>query len=90
MTRAFFRIGEQAGDGDPMTQPIFLTQRGGQSQRRDDALVRLSGSKAPTGRQCGLDLIILMFDRHDEAALAQARSEWRRLKDQERRHQLLA
>ena len=26
-----------AGDGDPMTQPIFLTYKAGKSQRRDDA-----------------------------------------------------
>ena len=71
-----------AGDGDPMTQPIFLT----------------SEAKIPTPRRCwsgfpaprpaeaddAFDLVVLMFDGRDEAALAQARGEWRRLKDQGR------
>ena len=46
-------------------------------------LVRLSGAEASPADDA-FDLIVLMFDGRDEAALAQARSEWRRLKDQER------
>jgi DNA polymerase-3 subunit chi len=54
-----------AGDGDPMTQPIFLTT---ELDNADDAF----------------DLVVILFDGRDEAALAHARGEWRRLKDQGR------
>jgi DNA polymerase-3 subunit chi len=43
-------------------------------------LVRLSG--AETGEaDNAFDLVVMMFDGRDEAALAEARGEWRRLKD---------
>ena len=71
-----------AGDGDPMTQPIFLTSEA-DNPNAATMLVRLSGAEASPADDA-FDLIILMFDGRDEAALAQARSEWRRLKDQER------
>ena len=71
-----------AGDGDPMTQPIFLTSEA-DNPNAATMLVRLSGAEASPADNA-FDLIILMFDGRDEAALAQARSEWRRLKDQER------
>ena len=71
-----------AGDGDPMTQPILLTSEA-DNPNAATMLVRLSGAEASPADDA-FDLIILMFDGRDEAALAQARSEWRRLKDQER------
>jgi DNA polymerase III subunit chi len=46
-------------------------------------LVRLSGAEAAEADEA-FDLAILMFDGRDEAALAHARGEWRRLKDQGR------
>jgi DNA polymerase III subunit chi len=71
-----------AGDGDPMTQPIFLT---GKLDNPNAAtmLVRLSGVEAIEADDA-FDLVVLMFDGQDEAALAHARGEWRRLKDQGR------
>jgi DNA polymerase III subunit chi len=71
-----------AGDGDPMTQPIFLTSEA-DNPNAATMLVRLSGAEASPADDA-FDLIILMFDGRDEAALAHARGEWRRLKDQER------
>ena len=71
-----------AGDGDPMEQPIFLTSEL-ENRNRATMLVRLSG--ADTGEvDDAFDLVVLMFDGRDEVALALARGEWRRLKDQGR------
>jgi DNA polymerase III subunit chi len=69
-----------AGDGDPMTQPIFLTS-GLENPNAATMLVRLSGAEAVEADDA-FDVVVLMFDGRDEAALAHARSEWRRLKDQ--------
>ena len=71
-----------AGDGDPMTQPIFLTNAV-ENPNAATMLVRLSGAEAAEADEA-FDLAILMFDGRDEAALAHARGEWRRLKDQGR------
>jgi DNA polymerase III subunit chi len=71
-----------AGDGDPMTQPIFLTSDL-ENPNAATMLVRLSGVEAGDADEA-FDLVILMFDGSDEAALAQARGEWRRLSDQGR------
>jgi DNA polymerase III subunit chi len=71
-----------AGDGDPMEQPIFLTSEL-ENPNAATMLVRLSGAEAGGGDEA-FDLVVLMFDGRDEAALAQARGEWRRLKDQGR------
>jgi DNA polymerase III subunit chi len=69
-----------AGDGDPMTQPIFLTSKL-ENPNAATMLVQLSGAEAS---EADFDLVVLMFDGRDEAALAHARGEWRRLKDQGR------
>jgi DNA polymerase-3 subunit chi len=71
-----------AGDGDPMTQPVFLTCEAG-NPNAATMLVRLTGAEA--GEADGaFDLVILLFDGRDEAALGEARREWRRLKDEGR------
>ena len=71
-----------AGDGDPMTQPVFLTCEAG-NPNAATMLVRLSGAEAGEG-DGDFDLVVLLFDGRDEAALGEARSEWRRLKDEGR------
>ncbi len=71
-----------AGDGDPMTQPIFLTCEP-DNLNAATMLVRLSGIEAGASDDA-FDLVVLMFDGRDETALADARNEWRRLKDQGR------
>ena len=71
-----------AGDGDPMTQPIFLTSEL-ENPNAATMLIKLSGAEASEA-DGGFDLVVLMFDGRDEAALAHARGEWRRLKDEGR------
>jgi DNA polymerase-3 subunit chi len=68
-----------AGDGDPMTQPIFLTAEA-ENPNAATMLVRLSGVEARDSDDA-FELIVLLFDGRDDAALAEARSQWRRLKD---------
>jgi DNA polymerase-3 subunit chi len=71
-----------AGDGDPMTQPVFLTTEL-ENANAATMLVRLSGAKTSDADDT-FDLVVILFDGRDEAALALARGEWRRLKDQGR------
>jgi DNA polymerase-3 subunit chi len=71
-----------AGDGDPMTQPIFLTSEV-ENPNAANMLVRLSSVEAAQSDDA-FDLAVLMFEGRDEAALAHARAEWRRLKDEGR------
>jgi DNA polymerase-3 subunit chi len=71
-----------AGDGDPMTQPVFLTSEL-TNPNAATMLVRLAGVEADAADEA-FDLVVLMFEGRDEAALAHARGEWRRLKDEGR------
>ena len=71
-----------AGDGDPMTQPVFLTAEL-ENPNAATMLVRLSGAETGAADDA-FDLVVILFDGRDEAALAYARSEWRRLTDQGR------
>ena len=71
-----------AGDGDPTAQPVFLTCEAG-NPNAATMLVRLSGAKAGEADDA-FDLVVLLFDGRDEAALGEARREWRRLKDEGR------
>jgi DNA polymerase-3 subunit chi len=68
-----------AGDGEPSSQPIFLTTRP-ENPNAATMLVRLSGAE-PSGTDEGFDEVILLFDGRDEEAIAEARREWKRLKD---------
>jgi DNA polymerase-3 subunit chi len=71
-----------AGDGDPMTQPVFLTAEL-ENANAATMLVRLSGAETGDADDA-FDLVVILFDGRDDAALAHARGEWRRLKDQGR------
>jgi DNA polymerase III subunit chi len=71
-----------SGDGDPMEQPIFLTSDV-ENPNAATMLVQLSGAEASAADDA-FDLVVLLFDGRDETALAHARGEWRRLKDQGR------
>jgi DNA polymerase III subunit chi len=71
-----------AGDGDPAAQPIFLTSEVG-NPNTATMLVRLAGAEVAQADEA-FDLALLLFDGRDEASLAHARAEWRRLKDEGR------
>jgi DNA polymerase-3 subunit chi len=71
-----------AGDGDPMEQPIFLTSEL-ENPNAATMLVRLSGVEAGEADDA-FDLVVHMFEGRDEASLAHARGQWRRLKGEGR------
>jgi DNA polymerase III subunit chi len=71
-----------AGDGDPMSQPIFLTARV-ENPNAATILVLLSGAETSPG-DAAFDLTVRLFDGRDEEAIAEARREWKRLKDEGR------
>jgi len=71
-----------AGDGEPMSQPIFLTSEVG-NPNAATMLVRLSGAETALSDEA-FEFVAILFEGGDEAALAHARGEWRRLKDEGR------
>jgi len=71
-----------AGDGDPMTQPIFLTAKV-ENPNAATMLVLLAGAETSASDEA-FDPIVRLFDGRDEDALAEARREWKRLKDEGR------
>jgi DNA polymerase-3 subunit chi len=68
-----------AGDGDPASQPVFLTARA-ENPNGATVLVLLSGAEASPADDAFHE-IVLLFDGRDEEAIAEARREWMRLKD---------
>jgi DNA polymerase-3 subunit chi len=68
-----------AGDGDPTSQPIFLTSEP-DNPNGATMLVRLSCAEPAEGDEA-FELALLLFDGRDAPSLANARAEWRRLKD---------
>ena len=71
-----------AGDGDPMTQPVFLTDKV-ENLNAATALVVLAGAAAGAD-DAAFDLVVRLFDGRDEEATHEARREWKRLKDEGR------
>jgi DNA polymerase-3 subunit chi len=71
-----------AGDGDPASHPVFLTARA-ENPNGATTLVLLSGAEASPADEA-FDEVVLMFDGRDEQAIAEARREWKRLKDEGR------
>jgi DNA polymerase-3 subunit chi len=69
-----------AGDGDPMTQPVFLTEKV-ENPNAATLLVLLAGAETSPD-DAGFDPVIRLFDGRDEEAVAEARREWKRLKDE--------
>jgi len=69
-----------AGDGDPMSQPIFLTEKV-ENPNAATLLVLLAGAETGPGDQA-FDPVVRLFDGRDPDALAEARGEWKRLKDE--------
>ena len=68
------------GDGDPATQPIFLTET--DTAPNGAALrVLLNPADAPRFVATAVERIVVLFDARDEAAMAAARAAWKSLKD---------
>lgn len=68
-----------AADGDPATQPVFLTEGAGNP---NGAAVRfcLDGVAAEPLLADGYERLIVLFDGRDDAMLAGARAQWAALK----------
>jgi DNA polymerase-3 subunit chi len=71
-----------AGDGDPASQPIFLTSRA-ENPNRATMLVILSGCEASPEDEA-FEEVVLLLDGRDEAAVAEARAWWKTLRDEGR------
>ena len=71
-----------AGDGDPMSHPIFLTAKV-ENPNAANTLVLLSGALTSLGDEA-FDRVVRLFDGRDGEAIAEARREWKRLKDEGR------
>ena len=71
-----------ARDGDPASQPIFLTALA-ENPNRATVLVMLPGAEAsPEDR--AFEEIVFLFDGRDERAVAEARARWKSLRDEGR------
>jgi len=68
-----------AGDGDPMGQPVFLTDRA-ENPNGAGVLVILAGAETSPD-DAAFELAIRLFDGRDEEAVQEARGEWKRLAD---------
>ncbi len=71
-----------AGDGDPMSQPIFLTAKV-TNPNAATMLVLLTGA-GTSPHDDTFDPVVRLFDGRDEDAVAEARRKWKRLKDEGR------
>ena len=70
------------GDGDPMSQLIFLTTQV-ENPNAATMLVLLVGAETDQ-RDEVFDPVVRLFDGRDEDSIAEARREWKRLKDEGR------
>lgn len=71
-----------AGDGDPVSQPIFLTAKA-DNPSAATMLVLLAGAGA-SPEDAAFDQVVRLFDGKDVQAIAEARREWKQLKDEGR------
>ncbi len=68
------------GDGDPATQPVFLTET---DDTPNGAALRvlLNPADAPRLRDTACERVIVLFEARDEVAMAAARVAWKALRD---------
>ncbi len=69
-----------AGDGDPATQPIFLTDA---DENPNGARLRvlLNPADAPRYLADAAERVIVVFEARDDEAMAAARLSWKALRD---------
>jgi DNA polymerase-3 subunit chi len=66
-----------ARDGEAASQPIYLAPADGESGAPNGAQVLILSDGARHPRIGDFKLVCMLFDGHDEAAVAAARGEWR-------------
>jgi DNA polymerase III subunit chi len=71
-----------AGDGDPMSQPTFLTTKV-ENPNAATMLVLLAGAETSPDDDA-FEPVVRLFDGRDGEAVAEARREWKRLQDEGR------
>lgn len=69
-----------AQDGEAARQPIYLTA-GQEAPNEPDILFLTDGARADPSEMSGYVRALVMFDGHDEEALAQARGAWKAVTD---------
>ncbi len=69
-----------AGDGDPMSQPTFLTTKV-ENPNAATMLVLLAGAETSPDDDA-FEPVVRLFDGRDGEAVAEARREWKRLQDE--------
>lgn len=69
-----------AADGHAERQPIYLTA-GNETPNAPDILFLCDGAEAKPDEMGGYLRALLMFDGHDEAAVAEARTAWKAVID---------
>lgn len=65
-----------AGQGHDARQPIYLTA-GPETPNDPQVLMLVDGAVADSSEMAGRERTVLMFDGHDDDAVARARSAWR-------------
>ncbi len=70
-----------AGDGEAERQPIFLAPAGDQTDTPNGAQVLILSDGARHSRIGDFRLVCELFDGHDEAAVAAARTQWKACKE---------
>ena len=69
-----------AADGHAARQPIYLTL-GDENPNRAQVLMLVDGARLLASEAAGFERTCLLFDGGDEAALAAAREDWRRVRE---------
>ncbi len=67
-----------AADGEPVRQPVWLSCDGG-NPNGAKALFLIDGADAAPEEMAGMEVAAILFDGHDERAVADARDRWRRV-----------
>ena len=70
----------RAGGAHDADQPVLLTT-GTEAANRPDCLLCIEGAEIGADEVGGLARAMIVFDGHDPAAVQEARSQWRSLKD---------
>ena len=65
-----------AADGDPATQPIYLTD-GAETPNDPQVLMLVDGAEEAPEKMAPFERVVIMFDGHDAEAVDRARAQWR-------------